>query len=287
MRWKPLVFSLIVANAQSCMYSEQVKPPNPPQAVPDIHTVKITVECIDDCGAPFDTDTHNQVLEGLASNSYISELRKALYIQDSIHQFESKAHFDNCDFNGAINYIDSLIEEVNGYVIQAKEAKDKGDSAETQAAAHEAFFAIGQVLHAVQDFYAHSNYVELTEQSVNRVTDLEVVAPWRSEGKKRIQQLRENNQKKLISGFVFWGIPQTCPSGTISHADLAKDSESTTSGKVKVVNLKNLSQYQIAVYLAREASLEFMRDAFKRWPLLKELNGPNVAFEVLVDRRVI
>ena len=72
----------------------------------------------------------------------------------------------------------------------------------------------------------------------------------------------------------------------MSHRELAKDSETTKSGKKKVPHLQNITQYRIAVFLAREASLELFRDAFKRWPLLKEVNGPNVAFEVLVDRRL-
>jgi hypothetical protein len=287
MRRLIIVFCLTTFFAQSVVHSEEpAKPPVPSKDVPDLRIVKTTVVCIG-CAEPFDTATHKKVLEGLLNNSYIGELRKALYLQDSLHQFESKAHFDNCDFDGAIVYIDSLIEEVDEHVNKAQKAKNDGDYATTQAAAHEAFFAIGQALHAIQDFYAHSNYVELTEQSVNRVTDLEVIAPWRTEGKARIKQLRQDGGKGLVSGYVFWGFPQLCPTGSISHADLAKDTETTTSGKVKVTNLQNISQYRIAVYLAREASIEFLQDAFKRWTLLKELNGANVAFEVLLDRRGI
>ncbi|MGJ0514364.1 MAG: HET-C-related protein [Methylomicrobium sp.] len=148
------------------------------------------------------------MLEGLVNNSYIGELRKALYLQDSFHQFESKAHFDNCDFDGAIAYIDSLLEEVNEHVNDAQKAKNAGDLAIAKAAVHEAFFAIGQALHAVQDFYAHSNYVELTEKSVNRVTDLEVIVPWRSAGKTRIKQLRQNGGKDGI-WIRFLGFPST------------------------------------------------------------------------------
>ncbi|CAG9932033.1 Het-C domain-containing protein [Candidatus Nitrotoga arctica] len=282
-----LSFGLITHLVQlvECI-AEPVKPPVPSEVVPDLRRVKPTVVCID-CSEPFDTATHKKVLKGLVDNSYIGELRKALYLQDSLHQFESKAHFDNCDFDGAIAYIDMLIDQVNGHVNGAQKAKKAGDSAKTQAAAHNAFFAIGQVLHAVQDFYAHSNYVELTEQSVNRITDLDVIAPWQSEGKARINQLRQDGRKGLVSGFVFWGFPQLCPLGSMSHADLAKDNATTTSGKVKVANLENLSQYDIAVYLAREASIKFLREAFKWWPLLKELNGPNLAFDVLLDRREI
>ena len=260
---------------------EPVKPPAPPSTVPDMRTTKAVALCVN-CDAPFDGKTHRKVLEGLLSNPYVGELRKALFLQDSFHQFESRVHFDNCDFDSSVNYIDALLVEAGQYVDAAQKAQADGGTAATQAAARKAFFAIGQALHGVQDFYAHSNYVELTKQSVTRVTDLEVVAPWRAEGKARIKQLQ---QQGLVSGYVFWGVPQRCLSGAASHADLAKDSETTTSGKVKVAHLENLSQYRIAVFLAREASQELLRDAFKRWPLLKELNGQNVAFEVLLDRR--
>lgn len=84
---------------------------------------------------------------------------------------------------------------------------------------------------------------------------------------------------------MFWGVPQKCPSGTISHGKLAKDAGDTESGKVAVAHLQNISQYKIAVYLAREASLQLLVDAFQKWPLLKELNGEAVALDVLVDRR--
>lgn len=258
-----------------------VKPAAPPMTVPDMRTTEPAVLCVD-CDQKFDMETHKKVLEELLSNVYIAELREALYLQDTVHQFESKVHFDNCDFDSAVTYIDSRLTEANEHVSDAQKARDVGNLAATQVAARKAFFSIGQALHGVQDFYAHSNYVELTKQSVKRVTDLDVVAPWRPDGQARIMKLR---QEGLISGYVFWGVPQRCVSCSISHADLAKDSEKTKSGQVKVPHLQNISQYGIAVFLAREASQELLRDVFKRWPLLKELNGPNVAFEVLLDRR--
>lgn len=261
------------------------KPPPPPAEVPDLRTVSPVVVC-GNCDQPFDTSTHEKVLEGLVSNKYIGELRKALYLQDSYHQFESKAHFDNCAFNDAVAYIDSLLAEVDGHVQAAQASKARGDSAAVEAAMLKAFFALGQSLHGVQDFYAHSNYVELSADQVKKSTDIEVVAPWRKAGKDRISELVGGPPGKgLVSGFVFWGFPQTCPKGTLSHADLAKDKATTPSGKVKVSHLENRSRYQLAVQLAREASQELINDAFRRWPLMKATNGENVAFEVLVDRR--
>lgn len=259
------------------------KPAPPPQTIPDMRQTNAAALCVD-CDEPFDTATHKKVLEGLLSNPYVNELRKALYHQDTIHQFESKAHFDNCDFDAATAYITNLLEEVDRHVTSAQKAKATGDSVNLKKASGDAFFTLGQALHGVQDFYAHTNYVELQVPLVKKVVDIEILAPWRDDGRDRISKLRQNG---LLSGFVFWGFPQKCPSGTISHGDLAKDSANTNSGARLVKHLQNLSHYRIAVFLAREASLSLLRDAFKRWPLLKELNGPNVTFEVILDRRGI
>lgn len=277
-----LVAASVGAFAQT---SGPPQPPAPPVEVPDLRTVNPVIVC-GNCDQRFDPSTHKEVLEGLVSNKYIGELRKALYLQDTYHQFESKAHFDNCAFNEAIGYIDSLLAEVDGHVKGAQAAKDRGDTVAVDASLLKAFFALGQTLHAVQDFYAHSNYVELSVKQVKRSKDIVVIAPWKKTGKERIADLVGNPPGKgLVSGFVFWCFPQTCHDGTISHADLAKDKATTPSGKVKVAHLENRSHYQIAVQLAHAASQDLIDDSFRRWPLMKEANGKNVAFEVLVDRR--
>jgi hypothetical protein len=273
---------IVAAMTLACQSeAEPPKPPPPPAQIPSLLETNPPVLCVG-CDEPFDTTTHKQVLEGLVASPYVAELRKALYQQDIVHQFESKAHFDNCDFDSATSYIASLLDEVAAHVGNAQKAKDAGDTNGATAAAASAFFALGQALHAVQDFYAHTNYVELQAPKAKKVTDIAVIAPWRPKGQARIQELRNEG---LYSGFVFWGFPQKCPAGTASHADTAKDSATTASGAKPLPHLQNLSQYKIAVFLAREASLQLMTDAFKKWPLLKELNGQHVAFEVLVDRR--
>lgn len=270
-------------SATSTTMGDAKRPPPPQPIVPDIRNVNPPVLCVD-CDRPFDTSTHKKLLDGLVSNPYVGELRKALYLQDTYHQFESKAHFDNCDFGSATGYITELLDETAKHVEAATKAKAAGDKSGIQKSILSAFFSLGQALHGTQDFYAHTNYVELHSPKVKKVTDIPVLFPWRAEGRARIKELQQSG---LISGHVFWGLPQKCPIGTISHGDLAKDSATTTSGKVAVAHLQNTSQYKIAVYLAREASLQLLVDAFKKWPLLKEANGEAVAVDVLVDRRGI
>ena len=89
----------------------------------------------------------------------------------------------------------------------------------------------------------------------------------------------------LKSGYVFWGLPQNCPANSPSHAELAKDSEKTVSGKIRIAHLQNMSQFTAAQFLARSASVDLVSYAFDQWPLLKEMNGEVIAFEVLVENR--
>lgn len=279
-----ILCALIACFASIALAQTSVAPPKPPppsDVVPDLAQSKSVGMCIG-CDKPFDFPAHKEILDGLANNPYIGQLRMALYVQDIRHQFESKAHFDNCHFEGAQTYLVSLIEEAGGHADAALAAKNKGDTNAAISAAKNAFFALGQALHAVQDFYAHSNYVELQAPKAKEAGDIPVIAPWRKTDQDKIAGLRKAG---LVSGYVYWGFPQDCPAGTISHHDLAKDSADTVSGKRLVPNLDNLSQFRLAVFLARQASLQLMQEAFERWPVLKELNGPNVAFEILLDRR--
>ena len=278
---RAIALCVMVSSATVVAQEAVIKPPPPGLDVPDLLKVKPKVIC-GNCERPFDTATHKEVLEGLVSNPYNTELRKALYQQDILHQFESKAHFDNCDFDGATSYIERLLAEVDAHVKKAAEAKAAGDTQGLTAEVKAAFFALGQALHAVQDFYAHTNYVELVVPEAKSVTNLKIIAPWTATGRESIAALKS---KGLVSGFVFWGFPQKCSKGTPSHGDLAKDSATTKSGAVKVAHLENRSRYQIAVQLAHASSQALVDYTFARWPLLKDVNGPSAAFEILVDRR--
>lgn len=257
------------------------KPPTPSAEAPALVERNVTIACLD-CDRPFGGDGHRKAFNGLLANSYTTKLRHALFYQDSVHQFESRAHFDNCDFDAATAYVESLLGEADGHVKSAQAARARNDAQAVESLALKAFFSVGQALHAVQDFYAHTNYVELTKDQLKDAADIEVVPFWTPAGKEKLQRLRQSG---LISGFVFWGVPQRCPAGTMSHADLAKDGETTTSGKVRVAHLENISQYRLALVAARTASVQFLQHCFKRWPLLQELNGRYTAFEVMVDRR--
>ena len=114
-RLQAIALAALALHALGAAFAEPAKPPAPPLPqpldVPDLVKTRPLVLCVD-CDKPFDVTVHKGLLEGLAGNRYVAELRKALYVQDLWHQFESKAHFDNCDFDGATGYLASLLDEV-------------------------------------------------------------------------------------------------------------------------------------------------------------------------------
>jgi hypothetical protein len=256
------------------------RPPTPTIAIPPLEQSKSEPFCIG-C-LPFEPKAHKAQLAKLVGNTYVGELRKALYMQDGVHQFESRAHFDNCDFGNSIAYVQALLAEVGHKVELAKIAAGKGDAAGKETRIREAFFALGQALHGTQDFYAHSNYVETHVGAVKKIQEVKVVPIWTAVGADQVKVLEKGGLK---SGYVYWGFPQNCSTKSPSHAELAKDSEKTVSGKIRVTHLQNISQFTAAQFLARRASIDLVAYAFDQWPLLKEMNGEVVAFEVLLENR--
>ena len=95
----------------------------------------------------FSLPNHFQLIKALKGTKRrcTVELIAAQWRQDLLHQGDSFAHFDNCAFDPGVAFVQE----------QLAQAKTSAD--------HDAFGAmadLGRALHAIEDFYAHSNYVE-------------------------------------------------------------------------------------------------------------------------------
>jgi hypothetical protein len=224
----------------------------------------------------FGRDGHLDANEHLTSDmtdQCVRELNKAMYWQDTVHQFQSKAHFDNCAIEDSLTYIHELVSEAEQYLLKSTPV-NKSD-------ALKAAFSLGQALHAIQDFYAHSNYVELMVKKHDTFDDVQIVPVWLDKGQ---ETLLEMTHKGLHSGSVWWGLPQYCPSTVPSHGALAKDSVKTDSGSIVIDKWEAINQFQLAKALASQASLEFLQDMYTRMPL-KPICGNHISFAVLTDNR--
>jgi len=234
-------------------------------------------------GKPYDPTTHTLMTQGGKDCS--KQLHMAMYRQDFLHFEESKAHFDNCAFKESLAYIDSLINEARDKI-----AHIQGTSGGVPAEMLDAMLTLGQALHAMQDFYAHTNYVELMQKQFPNIadeSDIPIMQFWTDKGHKKLLDLAANG---LISGRFQWSYPHLCSSGVPSHGDLAKDSANTPAGAQPSIFKRRLtgqtlSNYTIAFNLASRTTSEFLRWVGQASPQIEKFCGPTIKYIVQPDRR--
>jgi len=147
----------------------------------------------------------------------------------------------------------------------------------------EAVATLGRALHGIQDFYAHSNYVEMMAtrfpSSFATVPTLKV---WTGEGQAELDKLMTAG---LISGR-YPDHPQLCPVPVPEHKDIAKDSRSFNAEARKLVaGWENRTYYNAALELSQRATNDFLLYVLQRWPSLQAKCGTTLGYLSIVDRR--
>ncbi|MEX3973830.1 HET-C-related protein [Paraburkholderia caribensis] len=213
----------------------------------------------------FDVKLHTALVKGTVGRACSNVLAGAQWNQDVWHFFDSSAHFDNCAFGASLDYVDTLLAEV--------------DSAVKSGNRDAALKAVGQTLHAIQDFYAHSNYIELSAQDTPAFANVPVLRIWESSGRDAVLGM-----KALRSGLWGPSNPKFCPAGSKTHSQLAKDNPGTESGQA-LMKSWGITGYVAAYQMAERASEDFLKWAYVKWPYLEQTCGPVVGFAVVVDRR--
>jgi hypothetical protein len=119
-----------------------------------------TPEAIGDATAPFSTTPHEPNHEAITSSAFdflkpevVAALVAANVETDVQFVLVSANHFDNCDFSGGSQVVASNQATAVGYLAPA--------ALDTPAADAQAIVHFARSLHALQDFYAHTNWVEL------------------------------------------------------------------------------------------------------------------------------
>ena len=227
------------------------------------------------------TDDHVKLV-GIAQQCS-DRLASAQWRQDILSQLEADAHFDNCSFDEGIAYINKLQTEIDTLV--GKSVAKPSDQQVTAAAD-----LIGRALHGIQDFYSHTNYVELMSAKGESFDEKLVIPIWTQAGTLRVQALVSKNEagvvgpSGLVSGIVWWNGPKHCAKDVKPHAELAKDSEQMPSGK-KPLKTWNMSGYRASYQLADWATRQFLRHVYETWPALRKRCGGSISYLNMVDRR--
>ncbi|UIE38402.1 Het-C domain-containing protein [Leptodesmis sichuanensis] len=144
----------------------------------------------------FSLDYHaaitSKAISGVLSNEQITFVVRANMSQD-IRQFESYVHFDNCAFAEGAKHIRDEWAKIE---------------AEIDRLSDDALVAFGRLLHTTQDFYAHSNWIELhLDQAPIPLWDFQI----------------DTLPPGIVSGTWSMGFPKKCGSGAPSHDELNKD----------------------------------------------------------------
>lgn len=239
--------------------------------VPD--TASLPIEGVQVDGSKFSIKIHDDIVKDIASNpkarSCTNILVRAQWLQDSWHQSESKAHFDNCAFAEGVAYV--------------RELTDEADTAAAAGRFDDALFAYGQALHAIADFYAHSNYVERAVAD-KKEWPIDIARIWTDTGAKAIEAAAA---KGLISGRWPIGTPTRCAANGPSHDDLNKDSPKSTNGAVVITlpNWDKRTHHQAAKETALAATRTYLERAFRRADALAAHCGWIVGYLPAVDTR--
>jgi hypothetical protein len=174
----------------------------------------------------FETRIHAGMLTDLADHACTRILVDAQWGQDMTwNALDPTVHFDNCTFQKSQAYLAARYAEA---LAKAKQYRDQGNT--PSGLLNDCLRSLGQGLHGLQDFYSHSNYLEImlvrgaTFEEANRL-DL-----WKPEAKAELRRLQK--EEGLTSGTVWWEpLPNDCRKGALSHSDLNKDSNESREGK--------------------------------------------------------
>jgi hypothetical protein len=227
-------------------------------------------EVADSTTAPFSTapgePNHEAVTQAALSflRSEILTLLTAANVATDVEFFLVNAnHFDDCNFSGGSAVVSSSQAEAVGYLDPGSLLPD-GDAL--------ALRAFGRSLHAVQDFYAHSNWIELggqvlVDDSLGAFPSLEPYAVIPSSGfvvvqgpkPKRAALSRDEDaaypesaivtyrlkgvpSPGLISGTVDYEEGDFCPASVaMTHDELNKDKSSLTDRVAQFEAAKTLA----------------------------------------------
>jgi hypothetical protein len=202
-------------------------------------------------------------------------LNKAVWYQDIFHFFGSKHHFDNCCFAESIEQIINLQKDNDAdyaKLLQIQKEKERVRLKE------KIIFRTGRILHSAQDFFSHSNFVELMQEKYDDIKAVPAIEFLIASGQTKILDLSKNG---LYSGKFFFSFPHKCEKDKIGNQNFNKDGPNTRAGKLltKWRNLPNknyFSNFEAAMFFADRSTFLILHKIFSDYPLLTKTNSQNL-----------
>jgi hypothetical protein len=228
-------------------------------------------------------------------------LNGGLYEQDIGEFYKAEAHFDNCAIEESLAYFQKLKTSADGLMLLARDIyRQDHDKTRLLSNVKNAVREYGRALHIVQDFYAHTNYIDLMaaehvaddspilvalRQSSAGFSDKLALQIWAADDAKFVRAMQ--NKAGLVSGTVFYETPRLnrCPLGSRTHKQLAKDVADKGNG-ASATRWTGITHFHAATTLAKKSTRDFILGIAGLWPELEGACGRYIRPLQINDERV-
>jgi RHS repeat-associated protein len=89
----------------------------------------------------------------------LKDTMRPMYVMDTVGQLQSRFHFDNSDFKGGMAWVDKNLSAYRTSIASAPLNLGEQSRYMRSWSSGDAGKSLGQALHTIQDFYAHSTFV--------------------------------------------------------------------------------------------------------------------------------
>lgn len=148
---------------------------------------------------------------------------------DSVEVIEfSRSHFDNNQIQESMENVETLMELARAWVNRGTPPVND----EERRMLGTALIFFGEALHAIQDFYAHSTWIEIHHDLIRIGGHLYSCPMWNGEstGGSGVANIGGVSVAGVQTGYV----DIAAPAGSVTHDALNKDSPGTTQGAIVV-----------------------------------------------------
>src|SRR5262245_57474238 len=198
-------------------------------------------------------------------------LIRAQWQQDIAHPLQAAAHFDSCQIDASLQYLQTEYETA--------------DAAASSGDVFTALRHLGHVLHSVVDFYAHTNFVEVATERWPRFSEVPTLILW----DRSVDSVLNEFKPRLLSGQFFGNMlsgSSLCREGGPSHSAMNKDSPTSERGRTPIPAW-GMTHYRATFERTKVSSLKLLRDTLKRpsWSAVVKQCGTTYGFGLRADVR--
>lgn len=199
--------------------------------------------------------------------SWRKRLNRSNFYQDIFRFFWARYHFDNCNFSQGIKQVQKFQREIERDYEKLRTAPTRKHRDKYRG---RIIFKTGRIIHALQDFYSHSNFVELNITRFDSIDDVPLVDLWSREGQEQFLDMANDG---LESHYFLFSFPKKCTKRPKAH--LSKDPGRSRGGSVstrwKRSDGSKYTAFEAAYFLSEVATTHIFRELFTKYPLLVEM----------------